>query len=130
MTTRRTYIGGQRIGPVIRLGDLPFKGSKAEAALDLALRAHGVGGYVREHRFHPTRKWRLDFCWLEIKLAVEVEGGVYVKGRHTRGASFEADAEKYAEAMLMGFRVLRVTPRHITNGKAIEWIGRALQCGL
>lgn len=125
----RSVINGQQIGANIRLDQLHLKSSKAECDLDLALQAAGFGGYEREYRFHPTRRWRFDFCWPheDVRLAVEVEGGVYVSGRHTRGAAFEADAEKYAEAMLAGWRLLRVTPRHIRSGQAIEWIERALK---
>lgn len=31
--------------------------------------------FVREHRFHPTRRWRFDFAWPDEKVALEVEGG-------------------------------------------------------
>lgn len=76
-----------------------------------------------EVRFHPVRKWRADLLWRAPKpLIVEVEGGVYVQGRHSRGAGLEADAEKYAEAMIAGFPVLRVTPRQVKTGQAVRWI--------
>jgi very-short-patch-repair endonuclease len=79
-----------------------------------------------EYRFHPTRRWRFDVAFLKEKLAVEVEGGVYVQGRHSRGAGLEKDCEKYAEAAILGWTVLRVTPRHVKSGKAAEWIERCL----
>jgi very-short-patch-repair endonuclease len=81
---------------------------------------------VTEHRFHPVRRWRFDLAWPEAKLAVEVEGGVYVQGRHSRGAGMEADCEKYNEAANRGWRVLRVTPRHVKNGQALTWVEGAL----
>jgi len=68
---------------------------------------------VREHRFHPERKWRFDFAHLPSKTAVEVEGKVW-GGRHTRGDGFMADAEKYFEAHVRGWRVVRLTPNLIT----------------
>lgn len=85
-------------------------------------------GYQREYRFHPRRRWRADF-FLEYrtrKLLVEVEGGAFQRGRHTRGLGFENDCEKYAEALILGFLVLRVTPRQIDRGLAIDWIRRIL----
>lgn len=89
---------------------------------------------LREHRFHATRRWRFDVAWPQrtaspwvSALAVEVEGGVYVKGAHTRGAHFESDCEKYAEALIHGWRVLRVTPRHIRDGRALQWIETLLR---
>ena len=60
-----------------------------------------------EYRFHPTRRWRFDFAWPELKIAIELEGGVYSRGRHTRGKGYEQDCEKYNQAVLHGWRVLR-----------------------
>ena len=37
------------------------------------------GKYVREFEFHPKRKWRFDFAFLECKVAVEVDGYVLVR---------------------------------------------------
>lgn len=62
---------------------------------------------VREHRFHPERRWRFDFAWPEQKLAVEIDGAVYAAGRHTRGSGFRRDAEKLNTAVLLGWRLLR-----------------------
>jgi hypothetical protein len=39
----------------------------------------------------------------------------------------EADAEKYGEAMVLGWRVLRVTPRQVKTGMALRWIEGALE---
>ena len=45
-----------------------------------------------------------------------------MSGRHTRGSGFEADCVKYAEAMLLGYRVLRVTPAMIADGRAVDYV--------
>lgn len=94
--------------------------------LAAVLQTEGFQDFEREHRFHPVRKWRLDFAWPQHQLAVEVEGGVWTGGRHTRGAGFVKDMEKYNEATLLGWRVFRVTPADIKSGKALELISRAL----
>ena len=73
---------------------------------------------VREFKFHKTRRWRFDFCWPEYKLALEVDGGAFNNGRHTRGKGFIADMDKYNAAALLGWTVLRTTPHRITNGDA------------
>ena len=88
-----------------------------------------------EYRFHPVRQWRFDMywprpthIWRPIGIACEVEGGTFMKkSRHTSGVGFAKDAEKYNEAALMGIVVIRVTSTQITNGSAIEWLGRALE---
>jgi hypothetical protein len=77
---------------------------------------------VTEYRFAPPRRWRFDVAWPGRKLAVEIEGGGFIGGRHSRGTGMEDDCEKYAEAMALGWRVLRVTPRQIENGRAFEWL--------
>lgn len=81
---------------------------------------------VPEHRFHSTRKWRFDLAFMDAKLGVEVDGGGFVNGRHSRGTGIEKDAEKFAAAMLLGWRVLRVTPKQVKSGQAVQWIERLL----
>lgn len=81
----------------------------------------------REYRFHETRMWRIDFAWPSYNLLVEAEGGVFSRGRHTRGVGFIADAEKYNTATLMGYRVLRFPGVMIYDGTAIAFIKQALE---
>ena len=81
--------------------------------------------YEREAMPVKGRRWRVDFLiggWL----VVEVEGGHWVNGRHTRGKGFEGDCEKYNAISNMGMRVLRVTGTHIKNGMALKWVDEAL----
>lgn len=82
---------------------------------------------VREHRFHSTRDWRLDLAWPDLKIAVECEGGIFKRGRHTRGDGFERDCEKYNEALLCGWLVLRVTEHQIEDGRALAWLTKILE---
>lgn len=101
--------------------------SDLEAQLQMQLIACGLGDHItREFRFHPVRKWRFDFAIVKYKIAIEVEGGVWVRGRHTRPAGFINDVEKYNEAVILGWRVIRVTKEHIESGKAIDWVMRLL----
>ena len=77
-----------------------------------------------EFQFHATRKWKADVCWPYITnpLIVEVDGGLYVNGGHTRGAAREKDYERDAEALKLGYRILRVSPGQVKSGKAILWL--------
>jgi hypothetical protein len=79
-----------------------------------------------EYRFHPTRNWRFDLAFVKLRLAVEVDGGAFLKagGRHTRGAGFRRDCEKLAEAAILGWTVLHVMPEHVTSRQAVSWIER------
>lgn len=67
-------------------------------------------GVEPEYRFHPARRWRFDYAIPEHKIAIEIEGGSFVRGRHTRGVGYLNDMEKYNEATIMGWRVLRYKP--------------------
>lgn len=82
---------------------------------------------VREYRFDSTRRWRFDFAWPALKVAVECDGGTFTGGRHVRGTGFEKDAEKLNAAALQGWTVLRFTQRQITSGAALEAIEQALR---
>jgi very-short-patch-repair endonuclease len=87
--------------------------SEPEERFALAWKVLGGPEPEREYKFHNSRGWRLDFAWPEAKIAVEIEGGIHEgagRGRHMRQAGFEADALKYAECALLGYRVVRLTP--------------------
>lgn len=90
------------------------KGSPLEARFALLWRSLGGPPLEREFRFHPTRKWRADFAHLPSRTLIEIEGGIWVRGRHTTPKGFAADAEKYLEAALAGWRVLRLVDRQLT----------------
>jgi len=83
----------------------------------------------REVQFDPTRKWRLDFVFLTLDflLAVEIDGGVFTEGRHTRGAGYTEDCVKLNEAMIAGYHVLRFTGAMVKSGEALEQTERALR---
>ncbi len=74
----------------------------------------------REFRFHPTRKWRSDFAHIPSRTLIEIEGGIWINGRHNRAPGFIADMEKYNEATLGGWRVFRLTDVHLT----LKLVGR------
>lgn len=77
---------------------------------------------LEEHRFHPTRRWRFDVSIPAVKLAIEIEG---LHGRHQMIGGFLGDMEKYNEAVIQGWRVLRFTTKEIADGTALAVIERA-----
>lgn len=77
-------------------------------------------------RFHPSRLWRWDYAWPEHRVALEVHGGLYTAGHHSRGASQEGDFEKTNAAAELGWRVLHCVPRKLTHAATLETIRRAL----
>lgn len=99
--------------------------SDAEEAFAFQVKAVGLPTPVREHRFAHPRRWRFDFAWPTLAIAVEVEGGQWVGG-HT-GNRYEADIEKYNDAAIRGWTVLRVTPGMVDNGTAVGLVERAIR---
>ena len=76
------------------------------------------------------RKWKLDFAIPEIKLAIEMEGGVFTKGRHTRPMGFIKDIEKYNQLTEHGWRLLRYSINEFKDTtRMIEQIEICLQGG-
>jgi len=100
--------------------------SDLEAAMLHAIHAARLPEPVAEYRFHETRRWRFDFAWPALRVALECEGGTWSGGRHTRGDGFERDAEKYSEAAIQGWLVVRVTGAQVEDGRALETLERAL----
>ena len=78
----------------------------------------------RELKFHPTRKWRVDFVYSVNMLAIEIEGGEWINGRHNR--QLAKDAEKYNELTLAGYKLLRFTGSMLSNGLAMAQLRRML----
>lgn len=89
--------------------------SKLEQKLILILSGNDLPLPVAEFRFHPERKWRFDFAYVEQKIAVELEGAIWIGGRHCRGAGMLKDMEKYNTAVKMGWRVLRYSTNNIND---------------
>lgn len=79
-----------------------------------------------EHRFAKPRRWAFDYAWPEHLVALEVEGGVWTRGRHTRGSGYIKDMEKYSEAAARGWRLVRVTPQQLPRAETLDLIRRCL----
>ena len=75
-----------------------------------------------EYRFLPDRKFRFDVYVPELRLGIEVDGGMW--GGHRRGAAIEQDNEKINLAQANGFMCLRFTNRQIESGEAKSFIAK------
>ena len=80
----------------------------------------------REYRFAPPRRYRADFAYPEKKILVEVQGGIYTRGAHSRGVGLERDYEKLNLAQLNGFRVFQFSRKMIESGVAVNMIEEVL----
>jgi hypothetical protein len=111
-----------------RMGVGPVTGRRYED-FPAACIEHGIFEPVEEFRFHPSRKWRFDFAWPESATGLEIDGGIWTRGRHGRGSGIIRDYEKMNEAACLGWRVLHFTPQQIKKDEAFEVIRRALEYG-
>lgn len=94
-----------------------MKKSVGEIEMECLLKSEGLL-FEQEYKFHPERKWRFDFAFPEEKIAIEVEGGLFSQGRHTRGRGYIGDMQKYNAAVCLGWRVLRYGTGQI-NGNVL-----------
>lgn len=112
--TRRNSVKGLRMSP-------------PRYYLESVCTKMGLPCPVREHRFHVKRLWRFDYAWVEWKVALEVEGLVRpgMKSRHTTNRGYMGDMEKYNEAALGGWLLIRVVPSQLYS-VGVELLERAL----
>ena len=104
--------------------------SQWEEQLWLWLEAEQPGQWLREVEFHPTRKWRFDFANWDKKVAIEVDGLVASgRGGHQTMKGYHNDRVKDAEAMCLGWKVLRVDPKMMRNGQAYVYIRHLTRTG-
>lgn len=111
----------------------------SSSPLLVLLRAAFPGDWKAEHHFMPGRDFAFDFAELTRKVALEVEGGVYGKGKpcpvckRRRGGAHGSisgilrDIEKYNEAAVLNWKVIRATPEQVDSGEAFAWVERALE---
>ena len=102
-------------------------GSKLESRFLFLWRVAQGPPLEREVHFHPTRKWRADFAHTASRTMIEIEGGIFQRGagRHNRGAGYAKDTEKYLEAVLAGWTVIRLTEKQLELDfieRIVAWI--------
>jgi very-short-patch-repair endonuclease len=83
--------------------------------------------FVCEYRFDDVRKFRFDFAWPDRKFAVELEGGIFSKGAHSRPLGILRDIDKGNLAVMKGWSVLRFSPAQVKNGEALAMVKKWLE---
>lgn len=120
------------------------KPSELERLLEFQMRAAGLPVFETEYRFaaHKVglgdgirarlaraglRDWRFDFAFVGLSLAIEIEGGAFTDGRHTRGKGFSEDLIKYDAAMRLGWTVYRCDGELVKSGRALRTIEQLVE---
>jgi len=90
-------------------------GMDPKTKIDFMLSEFGIE-YKTEFLFHPIRKWRFDYAFPELKIAIEYEG-IFCggKSRHTTVTGYTEDADKYNQAQALGWKVFRYTAKNYQN---------------
>lgn len=102
--------------------------SLPERRLLWAMERAGLPALDMQVRLIPGRKFRYDFVFpAPLNVAIEVQGGQYVRGAHNRPQGYARDAQKAALAQIQGYMVLYVTPDQIASGEALTTICAALK---
>ena len=83
--------------------------------------------YDREFRFHPVRLWRADYRITNVlkngqMILIEIEGGLFISGRHNRAVGYQKDLDKYNHAVKLGYGVLRFSTQDVLRGRAKEFL--------
>lgn len=71
------------------------------------------GQWLNEYKGIEGRKFRFDCANPTQKIAIEIEGAIWIQGRHNRPIGMQQDMEKYNLAVLEGWRILRYTPEQM-----------------
>lgn len=91
------------------------------AEFELILRGAELKGWTTELQFCPWRKWRFDYAWPELKVAVELDGlTARSMGRHQSVMGFTRDCEKLNAAVLLGWKVLRFTQVSLRDPDTVQ----------
>ncbi len=74
--------------------------------------------YETEYKFIKDRRFRFDIALPKYQIAIEFEGGIFARGRHTRPLGYANDCKKYNLATMHGWKLLRYTPM---DAKKANW---------
>lgn len=82
------------------------------------LKEAGLPEPIEEFKFaagtlYDGRQWLSDYAYPDRLLLIEIEGGVYSQGRHTRGTGYANDCEKYSACNTLGYTLLRFITQDI-----------------
>jgi len=81
--------------------------------------AKNIGVVERGKPVKRPRRWRADYYFPQGNLVLEIEGGAFTGGRHTRGAGFVKDIEKYNALTIQGIKLLRCIPSQLNSKQTL-----------
>ncbi len=118
-------------------GQKPKRSNAAELSFEFQCRALKLPQLEFHYRFPnlagtltpKTRKlalWEFDFAFLEFDVLVEIDGGIWIGGAHSHPVDVTRNMTKQNDATLLGFSILRFTPREVKTGHAVAFTQKLL----
>jgi very-short-patch-repair endonuclease len=92
----------------------------AEDLLEQMLKDAGYDA-DREYRWHPSRKFRSDFALVQDRILIEIEGS-----GHRTYSRFLSDIDKYNQATVHGWSLLRCQPKQVAGGYIMDLLEEML----
>lgn len=105
--------------PNRRTSARPVPSSYSPVIVRAYFRDHHLPEPCFEYQFHPVRKWRFDLAWPQFKVAIEVQGGLWMQGRHVQPAALEKEYEKLNIAAALGWRPLYILPDNLCRASTV-----------
>jgi len=106
------------------------KSNAGEDLFRFQAKALGLPPFEEQYLFAQSmgRQFRSDFCFIEYKLLVEINGGIFMKrGAHAMPTKILGDMERHQYAARLGYFVLPFSPDEVRNGHAIAWTQETLR---
>lgn len=124
-STRTSRSSGRTSSAVSRVK----RHNKGEEAFGFWCRALKLPTPQRNFRFHPVRRFEIDWAWPEQKVGIEIQGGIFIPGggAHSRPMNIVRDMTKHNLLLDAGWRVWHYTPREVIDGIAIQHIDKVLR---
>jgi len=103
------------------------RGNPYTASVCVLCDRHGLPRPIAEFVFCPGRRFRGDFVWKNERVALEIDGGAWTQGRHTRGSGFVKDLEKRRAYAALGFLLVPCTPIELHKGTWVDPVREAMR---
>lgn len=96
------------------------------ASFQATLKRHGLPAAVPEHRI-AGRKFAYDWAWPDLRVVLEVQGGVHSRGAHARPWGILRDMEKANFAAVNGYHTLFFTPQQLCSAETMTLLDQVLR---
>ena len=70
---------------------------------------------LREYKLLENRRFRGDFAHLESKTVIEIQGGIWIRGRHNRATGYTKDCERSLLLVADGWKVIYLVESMFTE---------------